>query len=134
MANFQAKGNPKWLAGKPSTNPSGRPLAITQIAKIHARELARLTDDGLELRKWLLALFRDPTTSLDDKKWAFEEIMNRMVGKAPLTVDVTVEENHTHTVKMDLSVYTEEELQVLEQIQRQALVRAAIPANVIDVK
>lgn len=121
------------------------PPAITRVearkrtgsmAENIARKIAEATQDGCELVEFALRVFRDQTMPFEDRKWAHEYLTDRGAGKAMAKLEVA--SSHTHTVRMNLTDYTFEELEEFERIQRRAEERKRIAqatdANVIEVK
>lgn len=97
-----------------------------------ARRIAAETGDGEELMKWAFAVWRDPTETFENRRWAFEWLSDRGMGKPQSTVDIT---SHSTSISVsahvDLSSATDEELAELENIQRRVLQRNV--QKVIDV-
>lgn len=77
--------------------------------------LAERTDDGRKLVNFLMSIFDDKTSSLDDRKWAYERICERMMGKPNQSIELTgtVE---VAPARPNLATLTLEELEALEAI------------------
>lgn len=95
-----------------------------------ARFIADETKTGQELVTFALTVFRDTNAPIEDRKWAMEWLADRGAGKAPAVLEV--QSSHTTTLRLDLSMYTLEELDQMERINRAAEARK-LEKPVIDV-
>lgn len=93
-----------------------------------AEHLAAATGDGKELRDWLLGIWRDKTNSLEDRKWAFDRIADRMLGK-PMA-EVVVSGGMEVSTRPNLGALTLEELDRLEELTRKVI---PLPASSVKV-
>jgi hypothetical protein len=81
--DYVRRGNPNWVKGGPSPNPSGRSKGAGAVAAYVADQ----TDDGRELVDMLLRLMRQPGVGTQQQMAAALALLDRMIGK-PVTPSV----------------------------------------------
>jgi hypothetical protein len=95
-------------------NPAGRPKAVRGYAAQLARYIADQTRDGFELVDRLLELSRAEahTAPLRNvKRAATEALLERLAGKAPITVDVDAKVSGADQALESLTPETEAQLE-----------------------
>jgi len=119
--NSRKNGNPaahlKDYQFKPgqSGNPEGRPRGTKEFAELIAKE----TRGGAELVEYALAVLRSKSAKAP-KVWAVEYLTERMLGKAPQTIELSGNDPAKEMLEID---YTEAELLAMEEQAKQLRAR-----------
>ena len=105
-----------------SGNPGGRPRAA---ALAIAKKFRVATDDGDEVRQFVIDVMRGKLRGVDDAKsrrWACDVVLDRGWGKPQQFIEIT---NGEGAPKVDYSVLTDDELAELERITAKLELSAA---------
>lgn len=94
-------GNPNWIKGAASPNPSGKTLQARMGRVTVQRKIALLTHDGEDLVKRLVKISEQSRDTPERARLAFAatlELMDRFYGKAPTSIEHTGTVSHEHTL------------------------------------
>ncbi len=75
MSDRDDKG--RYLKGHSPHPSAGRPKGFKGVAK----QIMRLTEDGAAMVKWAMEVWQNQTSSMADRRWAFEWLSDRGLGK-----------------------------------------------------
>ena len=109
------------MVGRPfrsgtSGNPGGKTKAQVAISRMFPREIADLTDNGRDLVKLLHRIAFGHEPEMKDSKsraFAIRELLDRLLGKAPLKVELGPVDDRPPPDDLDL---TDEELAILAKL------------------